>query len=107
MNLTFLRLLLCLVVSASPLASQTPSATVMSSKGSGLVRVQFLILDAHEHPATTAPTNITILDKKQPPKSVASLQLGSEVPLRLGLLLDTSTSTTNSNPFEEAIGKSI
>ncbi len=107
MNLTLLRLLICLVVSVSPLASQTPSATVLSSKDSGLVRVQFLILDGHEHPATTAPTNITILDKKQPTKSVASLHVGSEVPLRLGLLLDTSTSATNSSPFEEAIGKSV
>ena len=107
MNPTLLRLLICLVVSVSPLASQTPSATVLSSKDSGLVRVQFLILDGHEHPATTAPTNITILDKKQPTKSVASLHVGSEVPLRLGLLLDTSTSATNSSPFEEAIGKSV
>lgn len=107
MNLTFLRLLLCLVVSVSPLAAQAPSSTMLSSKDSGLVRLQFLLLDAHEHPATTAPANITIIDKKQPTKSVASLQVGSEVPLRLGLLLDTSTSTTNSNPFEEAIGKSV
>jgi hypothetical protein len=64
-------------------------------------------LDSKGRPATIAPTDVAITDRKQPANSITSLHSGDGLPLRLGLLIDTSTSTTSSSLFEDAVGKSI
>jgi len=108
MKLVLLSLLFGLIVSVSPVASQTAlQESTPSARDSGLVRLQFLVLDGHNHPATIAPAGIAIIDRNRLAKSITSLQIGSGVPLRLGLLIDTSRSTANSDLFDDAVDKSI
>src|SRR6266496_1973817 len=48
-------------------------------------------------------TDLTILEGKQPPRPVLSLKRGSELPLRLGLLIDASNSERASSIYKPEV----
>jgi Ca-activated chloride channel homolog len=102
------RLVLTLAVCLCSFCSRAQSRQATEpSDGSNLVRLQFVVLDSHDRPARVDLAQVTIVDKGQTAKSVANLQVGSEIPLRLGVLLDVSRSASQSPVFEEAVSKSI
>jgi Ca-activated chloride channel homolog len=105
LKVRFLSVFLGIVVSASLTSRAQTSEGIPVPRDPGVVRLQFLILDAHDLPVRVAPSNITILDRKEPAKSLASLQVGSDAPIRVGLLIDTSHSM-RSGIFKEAIVES-
>jgi hypothetical protein len=49
------------------------------------------------------PVDLTILDNKQPVQSISSLKKGSDLPLRLGFLVDASKSQRTNPLYEPAL----
>ena len=49
------------------------------------------------------PADLTILDNKKPPLSVAAVRTAQELPLRLGVLIDTSNSQRSSRLYQPGI----
>lgn len=62
------------------------------------VRLTFFVMDSHGGPVgVIKPADITVFDDKKPAQSVVKVGLATELPLRLGLLIDTSGSGKSSN----------
>jgi len=74
------------------------------SSRSTTVTVGFLALDRDRHPVPDLKqSNLTILDNKRPVRSIIALKTGSELPLRLGFLIDSSNSQRNSGLYKLAV----
>ncbi len=68
------------------------------------VTVGFFALDRDKHPyVDLKQEDLTILDNKQPARSVISLKKGSDLPLRVGLLIDASNSQRRSALYKPAV----
>lgn len=68
------------------------------------VTVPFFAVDGHGNP-TRASTQIdlSVLDNKIPPHSVVAIQAAKELPLRLGVLIDTSNSEKQSGLYQPGV----
>jgi VWFA-related protein len=87
-----------------------PAASrVRASKSSGWairstvneVAVLFSATDQGKSVSDLSPRDVTILDDGKPPAAVLSFHSESDLPLRLGLLIDTSGSITERFSFEQ------
>ncbi len=66
------------------------------------VSVIFTVTDKHGRFITNLTQNdISVLDNKEPPKSISSFRSETNLPLRVGLLIDTSTSIRERFRFEQ------
>ncbi len=73
--------------------AQVPSTELPAGSQPPTVSVPFLAEDGHGHPiATITQADLSILDNKKPPQSIVAIRTAKEVPLRLGVLIDTSNS---------------
>jgi Ca-activated chloride channel family protein len=62
-----------------------------------VVSVPFVVDDGHGNPVTgITPADLSIFDDKKAPQNVVALRSAKEMPLRLGLLIDTSNSQGSS-----------
>jgi VWFA-related protein len=62
--------------------------------------VSLIVEDGHGVPVSgLAPSDLSILDNKKPPQSVVSLRTAKQMPLQLGLLIDTSSSQAGSDLY--------
>jgi VWFA-related protein len=72
-------------------------AQVPAGKLSAAVSLPFFVDDRHGNPVSgVTQTELSILDNKKPPQAVVAIQTTKQLPLRLGILIDTSGSE-NSN----------
>ena len=95
----FLLALFCLL----PAACAQRSPTDLSSKSTS-VTVGFSVLDRDKHPyPDLKQSDLVILDNKQQVRSIFSLKKGSELPLRLGLLIDASASERHSSLYKPEV----
>jgi VWFA-related protein len=68
------------------------------------VNVAFFVTDHNGSPVIDIKQgDLTILDRKQPSRSILSLKRGSELPLRLGVLIDTSNSERWSRLYQPEV----
>src|SRR5947209_20058336 len=59
------------------------------------VDLSFTARDRHNHWVTNlSASDISVLDNGQPPKAILSFQSRADLPLRVGLVIDTSDSVT-------------
>jgi VWFA-related protein len=66
------------------------------------VDLSFTVRDRHNHWVTDlSQTDIRLLDNGQPPKSILKFQSQADLPLRVGLIIDTSDSVYARLGFEE------
>jgi VWFA-related protein len=94
--------LLALFYLLATACAQTPP-TDLSSKLTS-VTVGFFALDGDKHSyADLKQSEFVILDNKQPVRSIISLKKGSELPLRLGLLVDASASERHSSLYKPEV----
>jgi Ca-activated chloride channel homolog len=94
--------LLAAVYASSFVLAQAAPAD--SSAKPAEVTVGFFALDRDKHPyADLKQSDLTILDNKQPVRSIISLKKGSELPLRLGLLIDASNSQRKSELYKPGV----
>ena len=95
----YLFAVLCVSTVAWAQAGPTSPATKTTP-----VTVGFLALDRDKHPyADLKQDDLTILDNKQPVRSVISLKKGSALPLRVGLLVDASGSQRTSTLYQSGL----
>ena len=86
--------------SLSPSESNPPAPTFRVSVDE--VAIFFAAMD-HGKPITNlAPSDVEIRDNSQPPDAILGFRNESELPLRLGLVVDTSASVTDRLSFELA-----
>jgi Ca-activated chloride channel family protein len=68
------------------------------------VTVPLLVDDGHGGPVSgLTPSDLSILDNTKPPQSVVALQAAKEMPLRIGLLIDTSNSQAKSDLYQPGV----
>jgi len=85
-------------------SSVWPQASPASSTKPGSVTVAFFAWGNDKHPDTDLKLDdITILDNKQPVRSIASLKKGSELPLSIGLLVDASASQRSNELYQPGL----
>jgi len=66
------------------------------------VAIFFSATDHGKSITNLAPSDIAIHDNRQPPESIVAFRNESALPLRLGLIIDTSNSVTERFRFEQA-----
>ena len=89
----------CLLIFAFAQEAQTDS-----SPRPATVTVGFLALDHDKHPyADLKQSDLTILDNKQNVQTIISLKKGSELPLRLGFLIDASNSQRHNTLYKPGV----
>lgn len=98
--LAFLLVTISLVAVAR---GQEAPASSSAEQSVATVTVPFFVEDRTGHPITIASSELTILDNKVPPKSVLSVKPASELPLRLGILIDKSGSQKESQIYKAAL----
>jgi len=68
------------------------------------VHIPFFANDAHDKAVSdVTPADVEVLDNKKPPQSVVEIRGASELPLRLGLIIDTSNSERLSGIYQAAV----
>lgn len=99
MGRCWLLAVLCFSIAAS---AQSDPAKLSTDRAP--VTVVLFALDREKHSiADLKPDQLTILDNKQPVRSVISLRKGSELPLRVGFLIDASNSQRRSELYKSAV----
>ena len=97
-----MRWLVCALVIGSLPAAISAQVTPTSSTElpvSG-VTLPFFVDDGHDNLVTTVTaSDLTIVDGKKPAQQVAAVQAAKELPLRLGVLIDTSKSQAGSKLY--------
>jgi Ca-activated chloride channel homolog len=89
-----------LILSYSHVTAQTATAIAAEQK----VTVAFFANDNHNEPlATLTPTDIAVLDDKKVPQVILGLKGRADLPLRLGIVIDTSNSERKSGLYQPAI----
>lgn len=82
-------------------ASLGPSPEVGSPPEQKSASVAFFVSDRKDRPISDVKqSDLTLLDNKQPVRSVLSLKRGNQSPLRLGLLFDSSNSEQTSGLYQ-------
>jgi VWFA-related protein len=95
----YLLAVLCFSAVTWAQAGSTDSSTKLPR-----VTVAFYALDHDKHTyADLKPGDLTVLDNKKPVRSIISLKKGSELPLRLGLLVDASASERTSTLYQPGL----
>lgn len=89
-------LMLCAFLPAQTAVSQQPSSTVT---------VPFFADDGHGAPVNLGKADLTIIDNKQPAKSVVAIQSAKSLPLRIGVLIDGSASLARL--YERSVQESL
>ena len=85
----------------SSIDSTVPSASTLRVKVDE-VDLSFTARDRHNHWVTDlSEADIHVLDNGQPPKSILKFQSQADLPLRVGLIIDTSDSVSLRLGFEE------
>jgi len=99
-SLKCLSLLLSVAFGLSAVAQAGP-ADVRAKSQSSPVTVPFFADDGHGHPVSSVTqADFSILDNKNPPQTVVAIQRANELPLRLGILIDTSNSEKQSHLYK-------
>ncbi len=81
--------LAALAVSLSVATAQTQQSDI-SGKSTVTVTIPFFVFDHGK--SIAMPIELSVLDNKTPAPSVVSIHPAGELPLRLGILIDTSNS---------------
>ena len=82
--------------------SQSPQGTSQPST----LTLPFFALDEHKHPvAGITPADLLVSGDSNAPLSVLGVRNASELPLRIGLLIDTSGSQRSSSRYDEMMQK--
>jgi len=69
-----------------------------------MVTVPFFAEDGHGHPVQgITASDLSILDNKEPPQSVVEVRSAKDLPLRIGLLIDSSGSQGRTKLFRPAV----
>lgn len=90
---------LCFSTVAWAQAGLTDSSTKLSP-----VTIAFYALDHDKHTyADLKSGDLTVLDNKKPVRSIISLKKGSDLPLRLGFLVDASASQRTSKLYQPGL----
>jgi Ca-activated chloride channel family protein len=86
-----------------PAPSQDPGYTVTTiRKRVDEVNVIFTVTDKHGHfVKNLKQSDIQVFDDHKPPQAVVAFQAETDLPLRVGLLIDTSTSIRSRFKFEQ------
>ena len=97
-------LILWIVAGSAPfsiyIAGQTPAVPAGPT-----VSIPFFASDTHDKAVSdVAPADVEVLDNKKPPQSALGIRGPSELPLRLGVLIDRSGSERTSEVYEVAAG---
>ncbi len=89
------------MVSVCIAAAQVPQREL---PGPPTVTVPFFAIDAHGNPmGTSTQIDLSVLDNKMPPQSVLAIRTAKELPLRLGVLIDTSNSERQSGLYRPGV----
>lgn len=92
------------VASLACLVSAQVGPSGSAEKSVGAVTVPFLVDDGHGNSmAEISPNDLTILDDKKPAQRVIAVHTAKDMPLRLGVLIDTSGSQAHSALFEQGV----
>jgi Ca-activated chloride channel family protein len=85
-------------------AAQVPQRELPTKEQRPTVTVPFFVVDGHGNPTSaTTQINVSVLDNKVPPQSVVAIQAAKELPLRLGVLIDTSYSESRSGLYQPGV----
>lgn len=98
------RMVLLSVILVTRLWFATAQASQLESSAKEetlIVTVPFFALDKHGNPITIDETALSIMDDKEP-RSILAVKGTAELPLRLGVLIDTSSSETRSGLHDPA-----
>lgn len=97
-------LLLALIVGAEILAAQPNQSTSLEDRQMPSVTLPFVVDDGHGRsiPAFSS-SDLSLLDEKQPVQRIRALHTASEMPVRLGLLIDTSNSQGSSRLYAPGV----
>jgi len=90
-------------VHATGQTAQVPPTDSIAGKQPYAVSVPFYVNDKQGMPVRITQADLSILDDRLPPQSVAGFQRGSEVPLRLGVLIDKSNSQRKSSLYRPGL----
>src|SRR5262249_39356983 len=98
MSLKSLKVIAPIVTFCVVAAAQTSPKDLRAQ--SSAVTIPFFANDGHGRPVgSITQTDLSILDNKKPPNSVVAIRTANELPLRLGVLIDTSNSERLSGLF--------
>jgi Ca-activated chloride channel family protein len=90
-------------ISVGITATQTPADSTAGSQPTA-VSVLFFVDDARGDPMQgLTQADVSILDNKKPPQSVVAFGTARDLPLRLGLLIDTSTSQRSGELYRPGV----
>jgi VWFA-related protein len=96
------------VQTSSVVATETEQSSITQANPIFMLEVAevdlwFTARDRHNHWVTNlSEEDVRVLDDGQPPKSVIKFQSQVDLPLRIGLIIDTSDSVTNNLALEES-----
>lgn len=100
--------LLVPAIMAAQLFGLTSSQSVVPNTKSLCFNAPLFVTDSHGFPvAGVAPDDIVIRDNKVPPQSVVGVHTAVDLPLRLGLLIDTSKSQSYSPVYRPAVRAAV
>ena len=88
-------------VRSGPSAAHDPGATVIRASVDE-VSVLFAATDRGKSVTDLASSDVQVLDNSLPPKAILHFRNEAQLPLRLGLVIDTSGSVTERFKFEQA-----
>lgn len=93
-----------LLTNASPLPPGSPENSVLTIRKSvNEVNLLFTATDKHgRFVQNLKPSDFKILDDKKPPEAIVNFRHDTDLPLELGLLIDTSGSVRSRFEFEQA-----
>jgi Ca-activated chloride channel homolog len=105
MNSNWMNWALALVSVPSLIAvAQVPQRELPLKEQRSTVTVPFFAVDGHGNPiGAIGQIDVSVLDNKIPPKSVVSTQSARELPLRLGVLIDTSNSERRNDLYQPGV----
>jgi len=82
-------------------AAQVPQRELPAKEKPPTVTLTFFAGDGHGNPiGAITQSDLSLLDNKMPPRSVVAIKTATELPLRLGVLIDTSSSEGRSGLHE-------
>jgi Ca-activated chloride channel family protein len=94
---------LAIVFLSGSVAAQTAIESAAAS-ATPVVNIPFFAEEGHGKPRKgITPADLSILDDGRPPRSVVAIRTASEVPLRLGILIDTSNSERTSGLYRPGL----
>lgn len=96
------------VVFAGILAAQANPSRLLEDRQMSSVTVPFLADDRHGRPLTGfSPSDLSVFDDKQPVQRIVALRGAKEMPLRVGLLIDTSNSQGSSRLYAPGVKAAV